>query len=235
MPYFEVAYEMEPNNLSAKNMLTRALYYSGQYERLFRMGLDEFRVYGMLNLGRLDGALQLATEMASNGQQLTLIQVLAARGEYAELIQYVESHWSNLEAFEADYPERDGWSERNYLGMIAYAYRRMGDEEMSAKAMRRFAAALEYQRQMGANNPNFAFAEAVYAVLDGDHGTALTKLARAFEVGVSFDPNLSNSWPMFAALDGDAEYEAILRRKIDHLNSERSKMGLGPIGEQSEP
>ena len=85
------------------------------------------------------------------------------------------------------------------------------------------------------NNPNLGFAEAVYAVLDGDHDTALTKLARAFEVGVSFDPNLSNSWPMFEALEGDAEYEAILRRKIDHLNSERSKMGLGPISEQIEP
>ena len=79
----------------------------------------------------------------------------------------------------------------------------------------------------------FPFAEAVYAVLDGDHDAALTKLARAFEGGVSFDPNLSNSWPMFAALEGDAEYEAILGRIIDHVNSERSKMGLGPINQQS--
>ncbi len=235
MPYFEVAFEMEPNNASAKNMLTRALYYSGQYERLFSMGLDEFRVYGMLHLGRLDEALHLATEMVSSEPELALLQVLAARGEYAELVQYVESHWSNLEAFEADYPERDGWSERNYLGMIAYAYRRTGDEEMSAEAMRRFKAALDFQRRMGANNPNFAFAEAVYAVLNGDRDTALTNLARAFEVGVSFDPNLSNSWPMFAALEGDPGYQAIHRRKIDKLNSERAKLGLGPINQQFEP
>ena len=59
--------------------------------------------------------------------------------------------------------------------------------------------------------------------------------ARAMEGGISFDPNLSNSWPMFAALDGDVEYDAILNRKIDKLNAERSKMGLGPISEKSEP
>ena len=233
MPYFEVAHEMEPNNSTSKNLLTRALYYSGQYARLFAMGEPEFTVYGMLHLGRLDEALYLATEMASSEQRLVLLQVLAARGEYVELVQYVETRWPDLEAFEADYPERDGWSERNYLGMIAYAYRRTGDEAKSEEAMRRFKAALDFQRRMGANNPNFAFAEAVYAVIDGDHDTALTKLARAFEVGVSFDPNLSNSWPMFEALEGDAEYEAILSRKIEHLNSERAKLGLGPVSLQS--
>ncbi len=81
----------------------------------------------------------------------------------------------------------------------------------------------------------FPFAEAVYAVLNGDRDTALTNLARAMEGGVSFDPNLSKSWPMFEALDGDAEYEAIHRRKIDKLNSERAKLGLGPINQQFEP
>ena len=98
--------------------------------------------------------------------------------------------------------------------------------------MRRYKAALDFQRQMGADNQNFAFAEAVYAVLDGDRDTALAKLSRAIEGGVSFDPNLSNSWPMFEALEGDAGYEAILGRMIDHVNSERSKMGLGPVGQE---
>jgi len=229
MPYFDAAYEMDPNSPAAKNQLTRVLFHSGQYERLLAVGLDEFRVYGLMRLGRLDEALHLARELAASRQQLEILRVLLSRRQYAELLEYVESRWVDLDAFEADYPERDGWNEHNYFGIIAYAYQRMGDEEMYKDAMLRYEAALDYQRQLGANNRTFAFAEAVYAVLVGDHKTALLKLARAIEGGVTFDPNLTNTWPMFDVLEGDPKYEAILNRMIDKLNSERAKLGLGPV------
>jgi tetratricopeptide (TPR) repeat protein len=232
MPYFEKAYEMNPNNIGTKNQLTRILFYSGQYDRLLAMGLDEFRVYGLMRLGRSDEALQLASEMLASGRVLVLLRVLVHQRRYAELIEYVESNWVDLEAFEADHPERDGWSERNHLGMIAYAYQRLGNEEKFQDALLRFAAALEYQRRIGANNQNFAFAEAVYAVLAGEHGTVLLKLARSIEGGITFDPNLTDAWPMFAVLEDDPGFQATMQRMIDHLNSERAKLGLGPVSRQ---
>jgi hypothetical protein len=193
------------------------------------MGLDEIRVYGFMQTGRDEEALQLAREMAAAGDMLALFRVLVSQHQYAELLEYVDSRWTDLEAFEADYPERDGWSERNYLGLIAYAHQRMGNDEMFEDAMLRFEAALDYQRQMGANNQSFLFAEALHAVLRGDHDTALLKLAAAIEGGVTFDPNLTNSWPMFEVLVGDPRFESIMTDRIGHLNSERAKLGLEPI------
>jgi tetratricopeptide (TPR) repeat protein len=235
MPYFDTAYDMQPNNAAARNHLTRALYYSGQYERLFAMGLDEFKVYGLMQIGRGEEALQLAREMAAAGDELALFRVLVSQRQYAELLEYVDSRWTDLEAFEADYPERDGWSERNYLGLIAYAHQRTGNDEMFQNAMQRYEAALDYQRQMGANNQSFVFAEALNAVLRGDHETALLKLTAAIEGGVTFDPNLTNSWPRFETLNGDTRFESIMTDRIGHLNSERAKLGLEPIGRNQGP
>ncbi len=101
--------------------------------------------------------------------------------------------------------------------------------------MRRYEAALDYQRQLGANSQNFAFSEALNAVLRGDHDTALLKLAAAIEGGVTFDPNLTNSWPMFKALDGNPRFEAIMTGMTGHLNSERAKLGLEPIARHQVP
>jgi hypothetical protein len=47
--------------------------------------------------------------------------------------------------------------------------------------------------------------------------------------GFNVNPLLSNTWPMFEPLDGDPRLEAIIGRMVEHLNSERSKMGLTPI------
>jgi hypothetical protein len=69
----------------------------------------------------------------------------------------------------------------------------------------------------------------VYAVLAGDHETAMSKLEKALEGGFTVNPKLSRTWPMFAPLDGDPRFEVIMNRMVEHLNSERAKMGLEPI------
>ena len=228
LPYFESAYEMDPDTATSKNQLSRALLYSGQYERLSELGLDEFRVYAFMRLDRSEDALTLARELAAHDGALVLFHVLAQQGHYADLIDYLESRWPDLQAFEAHFPERDGWSEHNYLGLIAYAYQRLGSEKKFEEAMSLFETALDYQRQNGANSFTFAFAEALHAVLAGDHETALNRLARALEGGVTVPRQLSRFWPMFEPLDGDPQYEAILNRMLEHLNSERAKLGLEP-------
>ncbi len=138
----------------------------------------------------------------------------------------LESRWPDLQAFAAAFPERDGWSEQNYLGLIAYAFQRVGNKEKFAEAMSLYKAELDYQRQTGANNHPFVFAEAVYAVLAGDHETTLNRLARAFEGGFAVNSQLSKFWPMLAPLDGDPGYELIMNRMVKHLNSERAQLGL---------
>ena len=226
LPYFESAYEMEPENSTSRGQLSRALLYSWQYERLAAVGLDEFRVYALMRLDRSEEASILARELAANDKESALFSVLVEQGQYVELIDYVESRWPDLQAFEANFPERDGWSEHNYLGLIAYAYQRVGNEEKFEEAMSLFKAALDNPRQNGANNHPFAFAEAVHAVLADDHETALNRLARAFEGGFAVNSQLSKFWPMFAPLDGDPGYELIMNRMVEHLNSERAKLGL---------
>ena len=226
MPYFESAHDLAPDDMSWKGPLSRALLYSWQYERLAAVGLDEYRVYALIRLDRSEEALTLARELAANGGAVALIHVLVQLGRHVELIEYLESRWPDLQAFAAAFPERDGWSERNYLGVIAYAYQRVGNGEKFEEAMSLYKAALDYQRQTGANNHPFAFAEAVYAVLAGDHETTLNRLARAFEGGFAVNSQLSKFWPMFAPLDGDPGYELIMNRMVEHLNSERAKLGL---------
>jgi TolB-like protein/Flp pilus assembly protein TadD len=230
MPYFELAYEMEPENPNTKNQLSRALLYSMQYERLAAAGLDEFRVYALMRLNRLKEASILAWDLALNDNQVgVLFRLLMKQERHAELIEYLESRWPDLQAFVTEFPERDGWSEHNSLGLIAFSYQRLGNVEKFEEALFRFKAALDYQRQNGANNHHFAFAEAVYAVLAFDHESALDRLSRAFENGFTVDPQLSKTWPMFEPLDGDPRFEAIMNRMVEHLNSERAKLGLEPV------
>ncbi len=51
----------------------------------------------------------------------------------------------------------------NYLGLIAYSYQLLGNAKKFEEAMSRFKAALDFQRQNGANNHHFTFAEAVHS------------------------------------------------------------------------
>jgi len=230
LPYFESAHEMAPDSRGLKATLSRALLCSWQYERLAAIGLDEYRVHALMRLNRAEEASILARELAAKENKVwPLFALLVEQGRHVELIEYVESRWPDLQAFEADFPERDGWSEFNYLGMIAFSYQQLGKMEKFEEAMSRFKAAQDYQRQIGANNHWFAFAEAVYAVLAGDHETALGRLSRAFEAGFAVNPQLSRTWPMFEPLDGDPRYEAILNSMVEHINSERAKLGLAPV------
>lgn len=230
LPYFELAVEMEPENQSPKSPLSRALLYSWQNERLTEVGLDEYKVYALMRLGRMEEALILARKLAANdGNVAALFRFLIEQERCAELIDYLESRWPSLQAFETDFPERDGWSEHNYLGQIAFCYQRLDNQEKFQGALTRFKAALDYQRRIGANNHWFAFAEAVHAVLAGDHEVALSKLERALEGGFTVNPQLSKTWPMFEPLDGDPRFEGTLNRMVEHLNSERAKMGFPPV------
>jgi TolB-like protein len=230
LPYFESAIEMEPENQSIEATFSRALLYSWQNERLAEVGLDEYKVYAQMRLDRPEEASILARQLAANDNNIAaLFRLLVEQGSCAELIDHVESRWPDLQAFEAGFPERDGWSEHNYLGQIAFCYQRVGNQEKFQEALSRFGAALDYQHHIGANNHWFTFAEAVYAVLAGDHEAALNKLEGALEGGFTVNPQLSKTWPMFEPLNGDPRFEFIMNRMVEHLNSERAKMGLAPL------
>ena len=231
MPYFETAYEMGRGDFGTKGPFSRALLASWQNERLAEVGQDRYRVYALMRLGRWEEASMLAGELAVNDNNIKgMFRLLMAQGRCAELIEYIESRWADLQAFEADFPERDGWSEDNYLGVIAFCYRRLGNREKFQDALSQFRAALDYQNSIGANNHWFLFAEAVYAVLAGDHETSLSKLASALGGGFTVDPRLSRTWAMFEPLDGDPRFEIIMNRMVEHLNAERAKLGLEPVG-----
>ena len=65
LPYFESAYELEPENQSVKGQFSRALFYSWQNERLAEVGQDRYQVYALMRLGRWEEASMLARDVAS--------------------------------------------------------------------------------------------------------------------------------------------------------------------------
>ena len=224
----EKAYEMQPNNYLVALNLASAYLDTWQYERAAEIGSGPHKVFALMHLGRKDEATKLAWELVDSeipNFALTIVDLLAREGLYAELIGFIESRWTDPDAFEADYL----WN-ISELGHIAYSYQRLGNMEKFNEALSRLKAALDYRREVGFDNSNLTYLEAVHAVLAGDDETALNSLAKSIEgFFVSDSPQLSEESPMFESLEGDPRYEAIQNRMVEHVNSERVKLGLEPV------
>jgi hypothetical protein len=53
-------------------------------------------------------------------------------------------------------------------------------------------------------------------------------LERAVDLGASTSERMAFDWPQLAPLEGDPRFEAIQARMMEHVNSERQKLGLEP-------
>ena len=68
-----------------------------------------------------------------------------------------------------------------------------------------------------------------YFALAGDYTAALINLSKAVDGGVITSTRISFDHPALKSMEGDPEYEAIQARMIEHLNRERSQLGLEPV------
>jgi tetratricopeptide (TPR) repeat protein len=225
----EMAYESEPSNIVYKRNLGFDLLALFEPEQALEIDAPRVRMLALQRLGRAEEATILGFEQAAAGRLLPeFFQVLVENGEYAKLIEFVESRWPDLDDFESLYPERGGFGSPG-MGFIAESYGKLGKEAQFNDAMARFKAALDQQVSQGANNPNVHFSQAVYAVLAGDNEKAITLLEDVFAHSGGFGINNLKAWPVFAPLNGDPRYEKAKAGLMEHINAERQKLGWEPV------
>ncbi len=198
-------------------------------ERALMVNTPRVRIAALLQLGRSEESIILGLEQAAAGRvHPEFFQVLVANGEYAKLVDFVESRWKTLAAFQANYPELDGTG--SYLmGFIAQSYAALGNEDKFNEAMGLLAGNLDHQLSQGANNPYFHVSRAIYAMLSGDQESAIDLLETVFATGVGIDVKDPKWWPVFAPLNGDPRYEKAKKTLVEKVNSERRKLGWEPI------
>jgi len=222
------AFELQPNDRVYRVMYSIGLGQTHQFERLAEEGYRGLRVLALRRLGRLEEASMLAREVAASDQLFWLLEFLNAAGRSQELIDYVEQRWTDLEAFETAVPA-DGALGYREMNAIALAYRRAANEERFTDAMQRVRKAHDALAAQGVASPQFWLQEAAWHALADRPREALEFLAAAVDAGAVLSARIADDMPYFRDLEGDPEYEAIQARMLEHLNQERSELGLEPV------
>jgi TolB-like protein/tetratricopeptide (TPR) repeat protein len=223
------AVEREPLNFVDRLWLGAVLLGLGDYDRMVEFGTDSQRAIALSRLGRTEEALILAEKAVGNGGDMgRYFQVLVDNKRYAELIDFLESRWSDLDAFQTEWPSGDGYGDF-LMGYIAQSYSHLGQEEKFDDAMNRFQTSLEGQLAKGADNWVLTWSRAHYALLAGDSEAAIALLDKAVTQGALVDSGMTEPWSIFSPLRGAPAYEAVKTRMLKHLNEERTELGLEPV------
>jgi TolB-like protein len=227
LPLLEEALKSQPNDAVMRHFRGWGLILTGQFERADQVGQPWIRTLALMNMNRTEEALTLARQLAAEGLVGPLINLFDHTGQTKQLVQFVESRWPDLGAFEAEYPD-DGSGYRSML-QIARAYALLGDEDRFNDAMARVRAAHDRDIEQGIGDIGFFAEEADYYVLAGDPDRALGLLEQAVEKGLVTPVALQQIWPAMQTLAGDAKFQALQSRIIERCNSERKELGLEPL------
>jgi TolB-like protein len=220
------AYENEPLNSVNRAWYGFALRGSLQYERMAEIAPNSIATLALSRLGRSEEALILGERAIGNGENPNwYFQALIENGRFEQLIETLESRWSDLDAFSRDRPGRSGYG-YNVMSHIAYAYRELDEQEKFEDAMRRLKASMDAGLTEGVDNWVFSFSRARYALLSNDHDAAISLMEKAFGQGLYLDTVTETAWPILKPLDGDPRYEAAKARMLERWNMEMEKMGL---------
>jgi TolB-like protein len=222
------ALAMQPNDRVYRVFYSWGLASTHQYERLAEEGYQGWRVFGMQQLGRTEEAAMLAWELEPAENIRFIFEFLNSANRSAELIAYLEQQWPDLDAFETSFPA-DGYFGHRIMNAIALAYRRGGNQAKFDDAMQRVRRAHESLTEQGLSNPDYWLNEAAWFAMAGRHAEALELLSAAIDGGRILSVRIADAMPYFKELEGDPAYEAIQARMVEHLNSERDKLGLEPV------
>ncbi len=219
--------------LGSPGSVTRGTYREillklGRHELLAEMNEGWEPVYAMVMLDRSEDAVSRAYKRANElADVATLFNTLNLTNRSAELIAYLEERWTDLDALRQDFPPYGTFGDFLMLD-VALAYSRVGQQEQFDDAMSRIREAHQQLESIGANNIDFFMNQASYFALAGDLVSSMENLDRAASLGQTGPLRLAIAWPALEPLEGDPRYEAIQLQMIEHLNTEREKLGLGP-------
>jgi len=225
----EKALALRPDHYPNQGQVGQGLLATGQFERLAVEGHPWQRVVALRALGRLEEATLLAQEEATSGTDVsTLISLLANTGQQAAAVAFFEERWPDFDAFEQDYPLLGDVGIEVMLD-LAYAYSGTGNEERSRDALERYRNAMDAATDMGFSSSFMPVMEAVYYALTGDSDSAIAQLDKSVNDGFIMGGKFADGWSAFQMLEGDPAFEKVQARMIEHLNAERSALGLEPI------
>jgi len=227
LPLLESALITQPSDAVMRHFLGSSLLRTAQYERVIELGHPWHRAIALSILNRQEEAMMIATELAGEGFVGPLFTQLDRTGQHEQLIEFVESRWADLAAFESEYPH-DGTGYSDML-RIARAYAVAGKESRFNDAMARIRAAHDRSIEQGVTAYYFLADEARYYILSGDRERALDLLAQSVDSGMILGLNFARVWPEMEVFKGDPGYEAIQARMNVRLNAERAELGLDPV------
>ncbi len=219
-----LTYANAPNNATNRIWYGLTFYVARQYEQMADVAPDSLATLALSRLGRPEEALIRGQKAIGTGARPEwYFQALVESGRFGQLVEILESHWSNLDAFSRDWPGREGYG-YSAMASIAYAYRALGDKAKFADAMLRFKASLDVQLAEGTDNWVFNFSRAQYAILANDYETAIDLMEKAFGQGLYIDTAADTAWPVLKPLNGDPRYEAAKTAMLERWNSEMKKL-----------
>jgi TolB-like protein len=227
---FQQAYDKEPLDSVNRFWYGLTLLHSSQYELVTKIAPQRVMTLALSRLGRVEEALILGDREISRGQNPTsYFQVMVENQRFAELVNVLESRWSDLDGFSRNWAGMSGYG-NDAMGYIAQAYRKLGDDAKFDDAMSRFKASLDAQLAEGADNWVLNRSRAHYAALANDYETAISLLEKAFEQGAYIDTVNAKAWPVFKPLNGDPRYEAAKAKMVARLEEELKKMDFSKLG-----
>ena len=228
LPLAEEAVRMQPQDLVYRTALGMNLLGTAQLERATEDGYWFTQNEAMLRLGRIEESTLLAREKADEGDVANYFWLLNVTDRSEELVAYLEQRWTSLDAFAAAFPSHGyfGWE---IMNDVALAYRRTGNQAKFDDALLRVREAHDSLARQGVSGTGFLTNEAVWYALAKDRERALDYLAQAIDGGRIWGRRIAMTFPAFSDLEGDPEFEAIQNRMIEHLNRERSALGLEPV------
>jgi len=227
IPIYDKLLADHPDVAPTRFKLTIALIQTGQFERLANEGLGGFKVGGLINLNRVEEATQMAEKMAREGDIPPLMFLLYRTGQTERLVELFELRWSDLDSFEADYPD-DG-SGHSLMLIMAQSFKKMGNEERAIDALKRVRTANEKSLSEGIVDRFFTLQQARYHVLMDNQEEAINHLEQAADMNSTLARPLDAIWPEFESLRGHPRFEASQARMVENLNRERANLGLDPV------
>jgi TolB-like protein/Tfp pilus assembly protein PilF len=227
LPLLVTALQSQASDAVMRNFRGWSLLQTGQFERALEEGQPWHQALALSVLNRQEEALMTAQKVAGEGIVAPLIDQLDRTGQHRQLVDFLESRWADLGAFESEYPD-DGTGYGMML-QIARAYSSLGNEHLFNDAMTRVRAAHDRNLEQGVKDFFFLAAEAHYYVLAGDPDRAVSLLGQAVDQGLVLANRFELIWPAMQVLAGDHRFEAIQAKMFEHMNSERAELGLEPL------
>jgi len=226
---FSSAYEKEPRNFVNQIWYCLNLVSTGQYQRCSELSSAPVATLALTRLGRSEEGLMLGFEAAAKGRYPGwYFQALIESGQNEQLVEFVEERWPDLATLNRDFPDRQGWGS-SMMAFVAEAYRNLAREDEFKQALTLARSTNDLQLSQGMDNWSLSLSRAHLAALVGDQNQAITLLERAFDQGLVMDLTASNAWPAFQDLRGNPQFEAARSKMLEHLNSERTELGLEPL------